>query len=184
MTFSSYVSVIRIILIIPIIILTNLQESFLNFLALFLFIFAALTDFLDGYIARKTNTETKIGAFLDLLADKLFVCIILIWLMILYKDPLFIMPATIMISRELIISSLRQYIVEFKKNIDVGVSLIGKSKTTFQFFSIGAFIISSEFGHWFYIFSITSIWLASVFSIFSLISYIKTWSKFSLDADS
>ena len=88
MTFASYISVIRIILIIPIIILTNLQESYLNFLALFLFIFAALTDFLDGYIARKTKTESNIGALLDLLADKILVSLSLIWLIYLYQDAL------------------------------------------------------------------------------------------------
>ena len=71
MTLASYISSLRIILIIPIIFLTSFQISTYNYLSLFLFIIAGLTDYIDGYIARKTNTETSLGALLDLLADKL-----------------------------------------------------------------------------------------------------------------
>ena len=69
MTLASYITSLRILLVLPIILLTYFQTSFFNFLALFLFIFAGLTDYLDGYIARKTYKETPLGALLDLLAD-------------------------------------------------------------------------------------------------------------------
>ena len=67
MTYASYVTLIRILLIIPIIYLISNSESYL---ALALFVIAASTDYLDGFIARSTKTETSLGALLDLLADK------------------------------------------------------------------------------------------------------------------
>ena len=115
MTLSSYLSTLRILLIVPIIILTSFQSSLFNYFSLLLFIIAGLTDYLDGYIARKTNTETPLGALLDLLADKLLVCIILIWLIFLNPSIFYIIPALIIITRELVISSLRQFLLE-KKN--------------------------------------------------------------------
>ena len=67
MTAASYISFLRILLIIPIIILSSYQTILTNFVSLFLFLIAGFTDYLDGYIARKTNTETNFGALLDLI---------------------------------------------------------------------------------------------------------------------
>ena len=83
MTLASYITIFRILLIFPIIYLTYLGSSLFNFIALLLFVIAGLTDYLDGYVARNTNSETSLGALLDLLADKLLVCVILIWLIFL-----------------------------------------------------------------------------------------------------
>ena len=79
MTLASYISCLRIVLIVPIIYLLDLGflssvdneglTSFYNYLAFVLFVVAGLTDYLDGYIARKTDTETQLGAMLDLIAD-------------------------------------------------------------------------------------------------------------------
>ena len=76
MNLASYTSLIRILLIVPILYSISSLEYYL---ALVLFLVAGLTDYLDGYIARKTKTETSLGAFLDLLADKLLVCLVLVW---------------------------------------------------------------------------------------------------------
>ena len=109
MTIASYVTVLRIVLIFPIVYFTSQSEEYL---ALLLFIIAGLTDYLDGYIARKTGKLTSMGALLDLLADKLLVCLILIWCVFLSNSVLLIIPSLLIISRELIISSIRQYLVE------------------------------------------------------------------------
>ena len=77
-----------------------------------LFLLAGFTDYLDGYIARKTNTESGLGALLDLVADKLLVCIVLVWLIIINSTPIYVVPVLLIIFRELTISSIRQYIVE------------------------------------------------------------------------
>ena len=112
MTLASYITLTRIILIFPIILLSYLQESIFNYLAFILFLISGFTDYLDGYIARKTGKTSSLGALLDLLADKLLVCIVLIWCVFLSDAILLIIPTIIIISRELIISSIRQFLVE------------------------------------------------------------------------
>ena len=175
MTFASYITISRIVLILPIIILSSFQNSLFNYLAFFLFLLAGLTDYLDGYIARKTNSVTELGALLDLLADKLLVSITLLWILFTDNSLLLFIPTLIIISRELIISSLRQFVIEKRKKIKI--SLLAKSKTTVHFISIALIIISPEFGEYFYIFSISSLWLAALLSIISLNNYINSTVK-------
>ena len=79
MTLASYISCLRIVLIVPIIYLLDQGSSYHNYLAFVLFVVAGLTDYLDGYIARKTDTETQLGALLDLIADKLLVSLVMVW---------------------------------------------------------------------------------------------------------
>ena len=175
MTFASYITISRIVLILPIIIFSSFQNSLFNYLAFFLFLLAGLTDYLDGYTARKTNSVTELGALLDLLADKLLVSITLLWLLFADNSLLLFIPTLIIISRELIISSLRQFVIEKRKKIKI--SLLAKSKTTVHFISIALIIISPEFGEYFYIFSISSLWLAALLSIISLNNYINSTVK-------
>ena len=175
MTLSSYLSTLRILLIVPIIILTSFQSSLFNYFSLLLFIIAGLTDYLDGYIARKTNTETPLGALLDLLADKLLVCIILIWLIFLNPSIFYIIPALIIITRELVISSLRQFLLEKKNLKDLKVSYIAKRKTTMQIICISHIIISPEFGNLFLIISLFLLWIAALLSLYSLYEYMNNW---------
>ena len=177
MTYASYITSLRIVLIIPIIILTYAQSTLFNFLALFLFIIAGLTDYFDGFIARKINEETSLGALLDLLADKLLVCLILIWLIFLNPYLSYIIPALIIITRELVISALRQFLIEKKKLKGLKVSYIAKSKTTLQIICISLIIISPEFGNLFALFSFSLLWVTSLLSIFSLYDYLSKWSK-------
>ena len=180
MTLASYISCLRVVLILPIIYLTflggQLEGSFYNYLAFILFLFAGFTDYLDGYIARKTNSETSLGALLDLIADKLLISIILIWLIFLDPFIWLTIPALLIISRELIISSLRQYIIEKSSKNKLNVSLIAKSKTTVQIIGISMFILSRELDE-IWILSIVTIWFSAIISLYSLFSYISEWSK-------
>ena len=85
MTLASYISCLRIGLIVPILYLLNqgvLSEnsSYFSYLAFLLFVAAGLTDYLDGYIARQTDTESHLGALLDLIADKLLISLVMVWL--------------------------------------------------------------------------------------------------------
>ena len=175
MTLASYITLLRILLIIPIIFFSSLQDSFFNYLALILFLIAGLTDYLDGYIARKTQRVTGLGALLDLLADKLLVSLVLIWLLFINNSLVLIIPILIIVSRELIISSLRQYAIESKKRIEV--TMLGKGKTTIHFLSISLIIISPEFGNNFYIASILFIWVSAFISIISLYHYVNSTIK-------
>lgn len=97
---------------------------------------AALTDLLDGYLARKLNQETPFGAFLDPVADKLIVAVALIILLERNPSLALAIPVIVIISREIVISALREWMAEIGNRASVAVSNIGKIKTTLQMIAI------------------------------------------------
>ena len=175
MTSASYITLLRILLIIPIIYLISTSKVYS---ALFLFILAGLTDYLDGYIARKTGKTSSLGALLDLLADKLLVCIVLIWCVFLSDAILLIIPTIIIISRELIISSIRQFLVEKTGENIIKVNYVAKTKTTIQMIAISFLILSPEMDLWFYKTSIILIWLAALVSVYTLYNYFNSYQNY------
>ncbi len=175
MTTASYITLLRILLIIPIIYLISSSKVYF---ALFLFILAGLTDYLDGYLARKTGKTSSLGALLDLLADKLLVCIVLIWCAFLSKAILLIIPTIVIISRELIISSIRQFLVEKTGENVIKVTYVAKTKTTIQMIAISFLILSPEMDLWFYKTSIILIWLAALISVYTLYNYFKSYRNY------
>ena len=175
MTSASYITLLRILLIIPIIYLISTSKVYS---ALFLFILAGLTDYLDGYLARKTGKTSSLGALLDLLADKLLVCIVLIWCVFLSKAILLIIPTIIIISRELIISSIRQFLVEKTGENIIKVTYVAKTKTTIQMIAISFLILSPEMDLWFYKTSIILIWLAALVSVYTLYNYFNSYQNY------
>ena len=175
MTSASYITLLRILLIIPIIYLISTSKVYS---ALFLFILAGLTDYLDGYIARKTGKTSSLGALLDLLADKLLVCIVLIWCVFLSKAILLIIPTIIIISRELIISSIRLFLVEKTGENIIKVTYVAKTKTTIQMIAISFLILSPEMDLWFYKTSIILLWLAALVSVYTLYNYFKSYQNY------
>lgn len=177
MNISNFLTVLRILLIFPVLFFSNNESSIFNWYALIIFVFAGLTDQLDGYIARKTGTSTKLGALLDLMADKLLICIILIWLLNSSVTLAFFIPAAIIISRELIISSLRQFFAEQKGFNPINVSFLAKSKTTFQIIAISFWLISPNFGYNFEIITLTFLWMAAYISLYSLYDYVQSYLK-------
>ena len=175
MTIASYITLVRMLLIVPIIYFANVSEVLLAF---FLFIIAGLTDYIDGYVARKTETTTSLGARLDLLADKLLVCLVLIWCVFLSNSVILIIPAIIIISRELIISSIRQFLVEKTGENPIKVTYVAKSKTTIQMIAISFLILSPEMGLWFNNITILLIWIAALISIYTLYNYFYSYRKY------
>ncbi|MEW6133368.1 MAG: CDP-diacylglycerol--glycerol-3-phosphate 3-phosphatidyltransferase [Pseudomonadota bacterium] len=105
-----------------------------NLLATAIFVVAAVTDWLDGYLARRLNQLSAFGAFLDPVADKLMVAAALIMLVDLDRTHSVI--ALIIIGREIAISALREWMAKAGKSGSVAVSFIGKLKTTFQMIAI------------------------------------------------
>ena len=177
MNVSNFLTVLRTLLIIPVLYFSINESSMYNWFALSIFVFAGLTDQLDGYIARKTGTSTKLGALLDLVADKLLICIVLIWLLHTSKDLAFFVPAIIIISRELVISSLRQFFAENEGFNPIKVSFLAKSKTTFQIIAISFWLISPNFGYNFEIITLILLWLAAYISLYSLFDYMQSYLK-------
>jgi len=99
-----------------------------------IFALAAITDWLDGYLARSLNQTSAFGAFLDPVADKLMVAAALVVLVSLgYVDAII---AFIIIGREIAISALREWMAQLGNSLSVAVSMLGKVKTTFQMIAI------------------------------------------------
>ena len=101
-----------------------------------LFALASVTDWLDGYLARRWNQSTPFGAFLDPVADKLMVAVALALLIERFDTLVLTLPALVIIGREIVISALREWMAEMGKRGMVAVSWIGKLKTTLQMIAI------------------------------------------------
>ena len=105
-------------------------------LAAMIFLFAAITDWLDGYLARSLSQMTDFGAFLDPVADKLLVAISLMFVVGEHYVPYLSIPAAIIVGREIVISALREWMSELGKRRSVTVSFLSKLKTTIQMASL------------------------------------------------
>lgn len=174
---ANYITISRILLIFPILGLVSTEPSLYNWIALFLFVLAGITDHLDGYVARKTGSTTSLGALLDLVADKLLIVLTLSYLISSSNSILIIIPSLIIIFREIVISSMRQILTESHGSNPVKVSFIAKSKTTLQIFAVSFLIVSPNFEEIFMIITVILFWLAAYVSLHSLYNYIKTYIK-------
>ena len=105
-------------------------------LSAWIFAVASITDFLDGYLARRWGQETPFGAFLDPVADKLIVAVALVLLVYSDGDLLLVLATAIIIGREVFISALREWMAGKGIRAAVKVSQLGKAKTLAQMFAI------------------------------------------------
>ena len=133
------ITVLRIVLIPLIVGVYYLPDAWLtefgkNLVATGIFIFAAITDWLDGYLARKLNQMSAFGAFLDPVADKLVVVAALVVLLTLGRVDMVV--GLIIIGREIAISALREWMAELGQRKSVAVAYIGKLKTVLQMVAI------------------------------------------------
>jgi CDP-diacylglycerol--glycerol-3-phosphate 3-phosphatidyltransferase len=101
-----------------------------------IFSLAAITDWFDGYLARRLGQTTPFGAFLDPVADKLMVAVALVLLVERHDTVLFTVAACVIIGREIVISALREWMAELGERTSVAVSYVGKVKTTVQMIAI------------------------------------------------
>jgi CDP-diacylglycerol--glycerol-3-phosphate 3-phosphatidyltransferase len=108
--------------------------------AALLFGLAALTDWFDGYLARRLGQMTRFGAFLDPVADKLMVAVALVLLVDLHDTVWLTLAACVIIGREIVVSALREWMAELGKRTSVAVSYVGKVKTAFQMVAIGVLL--------------------------------------------
>ncbi len=131
---------------IPIIIaLMFVPQSWAAWSALALYSIAAITDFLDGYLARTMNLESAFGRFLDPIADKIFIASMLVVLAGLDRlEGIWVIPAVIILVREFVIAGLREFLGPM--NVQLPVSRLAKWKTTVQMFALG-FLIMGDYGN-------------------------------------
>lgn len=101
-----------------------------------IFAVAGITDAFDGYLARKMKLTSRFGAFIDPVADKLMVAVALILLVHGHKTIWMTIPALVIISREILVSALREWMAEIGKRANVAVSSMGKIKTILQIVAI------------------------------------------------
>ena len=177
MTIASYISCFRVLLVFPIIFLSFEPHTLKNFIALILFIFAALSDYVDGYIARKTNTVTDLGALLDLWADKLFVCLLLVWIVSLSNSLIVTVPSLFIIAREITISLIRQHLVELGR-VAIRVSKFGKFKTVIQMVAIGFMLLSSSKILYISSIGVFLLWFSAILSLLSLYNYLTELNSY------
>jgi CDP-diacylglycerol--glycerol-3-phosphate 3-phosphatidyltransferase len=147
MTLPTKLTLLRIMMI-PVFILLFYIPLFgiKNYLLTGLFILAGLTDWFDGYLARRMGMQSEFGAFLDPVADKLMVSMILVLLVSAHPGWLLALPATIIIGRELTISAVREWMANVGERTKVAVSIIGKFKTTAQMIAIGFLLFEKPIG--------------------------------------
>ena len=151
-----------------------------HLLAAILFSIASLTDWLDGFLARKLNQTSELGAFLDPVADKLLVAIILIMLVSIY--PPLLLAAAIIIAREILVSALREWMAAKGFRDKVAVKFSGKLKTTVQMFAIIILLLANpNLPEWVLMLGYGLIYLAAVLSISSAMQYFRAgWSELQL----
>lgn len=143
-----------------------------HYIAAWIFMIASFTDFIDGYLARKLNQSTPLGAFLDPVADKLSVVIALALLIEHYSTIILTIPALIIIGREVVISALREWMAELGKRANVAVSMVGKVKTFLQMAAI-TMVMGFSSDHWMGILGMICLYIAAVLTIWSMYEYLK-----------
>ena len=173
MNLPNILSISRILLLIPIIFFFELGWYLFS---IFFFVIAAITDFLDGYFARKNNQASDTGAFLDLLADKLFVSILLIWITYNFNNIAILTSSILIISREISISYLRLYLLSMSREIkEIKSDKIGKYKTASQMIGLGFILVSPLTPHFIFNLSLILIFFSALISWYSLIKYLNKW---------
>ena len=168
-------SAFRMIAFLPVIILFSFEYYLISF---FLFTVAAWTDFLDGFLARRYNITSNLGSLLDLLADKILVSSVLIFLVFHTGNIYLLILTIIIILREISISSLRLFLVSNGVKIsNITADKFGKFKTFLQMFSLSLLLIYPLFGSVFFIGVLTLLLISTFFSILSFMNYLKIWSS-------
>ncbi|AWV07400.1 CDP-diacylglycerol--glycerol-3-phosphate 3-phosphatidyltransferase [Marilutibacter maris] len=145
LTVPTILTLLRILLIPVLVLVFYLPFKWTNFAAAFIFALASVTDWLDGWIARRYDQHSAFGAFLDPVADKLMVAIAL--MLIVQKHPTVWMTlwAAVIIGREIAVSALREWMAELGQRARVKVASIGKIKTVVQMLALVCLLYQEPF---------------------------------------
>lgn len=174
MNIPNLLTLMRIALIPVFVVVFYLPFDWHNFACAAIFSVAAITDWLDGYLARKLEQHTKLGAFLDPVADKLMVAAALVLLVERHATPWLAIPAMIIVSREISISALREWMAELGERASVAVSYVGKLKTTAQMVAIiGLLANPVDFSRWEVWLSYSLLYIAAILTVWSMVMYLR-----------
>ncbi len=172
-TILTWTRIVAIPLIVGVYYSDSMRPATQNLVATIMFVVFALTDWLDGYLARKLNQTSSFGAFLDPVADKFLVCASLLVLVQMQRADVFV--ALIIIGREIAISALREWMAQIGAARSVAVHMLGKVKTTVQMVAIPfllfdgvllGLIDTRVWGTWL-------IWAAAILTVWSMVYYLQ-----------
>ncbi|MFA7553543.1 MAG: CDP-diacylglycerol--glycerol-3-phosphate 3-phosphatidyltransferase [Spongiibacteraceae bacterium] len=185
MNIPNALTLLRIVLIPIFVAIFYLPYEWSHLVTAAIFAIAGLTDWLDGYLARKLNQTTPFGAFLDPVADKLIVVIAVVLLVERVGEWWFTIPAMVIIGREIVISALREWMAELGSRTSVAVSYLGKIKTTLQIVSILVLLaaVPERAGTLIQI-GFALFYLSALLTLWTMIIYLKAaWPTFELNND-
>ncbi|WP_237064889.1 CDP-diacylglycerol--glycerol-3-phosphate 3-phosphatidyltransferase [Microbulbifer guangxiensis] len=186
MTLANKLTLLRVALIPVFVLVFYLPYKWSYFASAIIFSAAAITDWLDGYLARKLDQSTPFGAFLDPVADKLMVATALVLLVGLHQNAWFTIAAAIIIGREIAVSGLREWMAELGKRSSVAVSFVGKIKTTAQMaaiivllaFDVRDYPIMETIGY-------ILLYLAATLTLYTMVMYLRAaWPDLTADDNS
>ncbi|MFP4063381.1 MAG: CDP-diacylglycerol--glycerol-3-phosphate 3-phosphatidyltransferase [Halochromatium sp.] len=167
-------TLLRIVLIPVFVVVFYLPVPWARLVCALIFTIAAVTDWLDGYLARRWNQTSPLGAFLDPVADKLMVAVALVLLVQAEASILLALPAAVIIGREITVSALREWMAEIGARAMVKVSMAGKVKTALQMISIMLLILGSPFlGLPLYWPAVVLLYVAALLTLWSMILYLR-----------
>ena len=172
-TIMTWTRIVAIPLIVGVYYFPGLTPQAQNDIATVMFVLFAVTDWLDGFLARKLNQTSAFGAFLDPVADKFLVCASL--LILVHMNRVNVLVALIIIGREIAISSLREWMAQIGAGKSVAVHMVGKLKTTVQMVAIpfllfdGMLLGTIDTRVW----GAVLIWAAAVLTVWSMVYYMQ-----------
>ena len=151
-----------------------MEAPWANEVTALLFAVGGLTDWLDGYLARRLEQTTSFGAFLDPVADKLFVAAALVLLVQADPRAALAVPAIVIIGREIAVSALREFMAEMGRRRTVAVATIGKIKTVAQMLAIVLLLYRDPvLGVEIYQIGFVMLYVAAVLTLWSMIVYLR-----------
>lgn len=173
MNWANLVTYCRLVLIPVVVVVYYSDLPLANVWAAVCFTVASLSDFLDGYLARRLNLTSEFGAFLDPVADKLLVAIVLIMLVTVFPDLL--AATAVIIGREILISALREWMAGKGQRDVVAVHFSGKLKTSVQMVAIVVLMLASPaFPEWLYSAGLVLLYVAAFLSLWSMAHYFRS----------
>jgi CDP-diacylglycerol--glycerol-3-phosphate 3-phosphatidyltransferase len=149
------------------------------------FTLAALTDWFDGYLARKLGQMTEFGAFLDPVADKLMVAVALVLLVEQHDTIMFTLAACVIVGREIVVSALREWMAELGARTSVRVNFVAKVKTVVQMLSIIALLALDPVinAGWMLALAYTMLYAAALLTLWSMVIYLRAAWKVILERE-
>jgi len=167
-------TLLRIVLIPVLVVVFYLPGPWSYQISALIFGVAAITDWLDGYLARRLQQTSPFGAFLDPVADKLMVAVALVLLVQDNPSELFAVPAAVIIGREIVISALREWMAEIGARTRVAVSIVGKVKTTLQMTAILLLLYKIPVGAFpTHMVGVVLLYIAAILTLWSMFVYLR-----------